>query len=344
MTDHAVRAIRPAHFPWFDYARYTFSLGLEWDGNAWLSGHSASEYDAEEGRIVVRGGMADQTRTAYAKIAAILDAAGFSTRDVRRVVEYVTEPGLDVHAGAVSVRDEVFAAESRPVFSTIAVRRLLRPQALIEIEVTAARGEGDVSYVPSIAAPSVPEAVQRLAGAGEDAHLVKVVAHVAGPTEALRVKAEIAEVLAPSSPAITVAVVPRLLDRATTISLDAVTSRAEPEVITDSLGRVAAVRAGRFVFCSGPGAATAVVGEGVAAQAAAAYAKLSDVLAAAGATSTNLVKTVEYVTEPGLDRYRDVAGVRDRLFTEPFPASTGLVCDELPAPGQLFEVDATALL
>jgi len=81
-----IEAIRPGHFPWFDYSRYTFSLGLQRGEHAWLSGHSASEYEPSEGHIVVKGGMADQTRTAYAKIGAILDAAGRSLGDVRRLV------------------------------------------------------------------------------------------------------------------------------------------------------------------------------------------------------------------------------------------------------------------
>ena len=38
-------AIKPAHFPWFDYSRYSFSLGLKTPAGVYLSGHTASEYD-----------------------------------------------------------------------------------------------------------------------------------------------------------------------------------------------------------------------------------------------------------------------------------------------------------
>ncbi|MGH2828870.1 MAG: RidA family protein, partial [Actinomycetota bacterium] len=143
-------AIRPARFPWFDYSRYTFSLGIARDGDAWLSGHSASEYDAQAERIVVRGGMAEQTRTAYAKIAAILEAAGLTLADARRIVEYVTAEGIERYAEAAGVRDALLGGH-RPPVCTVVVNRLLRPAALIEIEVTAGGSLGpgaDVVYLP----------------------------------------------------------------------------------------------------------------------------------------------------------------------------------------------------
>ncbi|MGW5161153.1 RidA family protein [Nonomuraea wenchangensis] len=134
-----LQAIRPGHFPWFRYDGYSFSLGLTHGDGAWLSGHSASEYDPESGRIVVRGGMADQARTAYAKIGAILDAAGLSFADVTRVTENVTVAGLDAYQEAAAVRAEVFG-EHRPAVSTVIVERLLRPAAFIEVEVHASAG------------------------------------------------------------------------------------------------------------------------------------------------------------------------------------------------------------
>jgi hypothetical protein len=52
----AISDIRPDPFPWFRYDGYTFSLGLTDGANAWLSGHSASQFDSALRRIVVRGG------------------------------------------------------------------------------------------------------------------------------------------------------------------------------------------------------------------------------------------------------------------------------------------------
>ena len=128
--------ILPGDFPWFDYSRYTFSLGVTNGQHAYLSGHSASRYDPDAGGIVVTGGMEEQARTAYAKIERILEAAGRTFADVVRVVENVTLDGAGSYAEAEAVRAEVFG-EHRPAVTTMIVDRLLRPAAWIEIEVTA---------------------------------------------------------------------------------------------------------------------------------------------------------------------------------------------------------------
>lgn len=129
-------AIEPKNFPWFKYEGYTFSLGLLHGEQAYLSGHSASEYDPESSKIIVRGGMAEQTRTAYAKIGTILEAAGLTYADVSKVTENVTVSGIEQYDECAGVRNEIFGAH-QPVISTVVVDRLLRPAALIEIEVHA---------------------------------------------------------------------------------------------------------------------------------------------------------------------------------------------------------------
>jgi enamine deaminase RidA (YjgF/YER057c/UK114 family) len=160
------QALKPSRFPWFDYSRYSFSLGLKLGERTYLSGHSASEHDPAKGAIVVNGPMEQQARTAWAKIAAILDGGGQTLADVVRVVEYVTPSGVDDYTSALKVRTEVLGA-NRPAVSTVVVNSLLRPQALIEIEVTAghadappqtpshcgwpaARAAGDVVYLSSM--------------------------------------------------------------------------------------------------------------------------------------------------------------------------------------------------
>ena len=87
-------------------------------------------------RIVVRGGMTEQVRTAWAKIGAILDAAALGFENVVRVVEYLRPEGIERYAEAAAVRQEVFGAH-QPVVNTVPVKSLLRPEAFIEIEVTA---------------------------------------------------------------------------------------------------------------------------------------------------------------------------------------------------------------
>jgi enamine deaminase RidA (YjgF/YER057c/UK114 family) len=140
------RAIEPAEFPWYDYRGYTFSLGLELDGHAINSGHSGSAYDAAKGKPDVVGGMGEQARTAYAKQAAILAAAGLTMADVTRVVENVTIAGLDHYDEAQQVRDEVFGAH-KPTVVTVLVDRLVRAKALIEVEVHASPGGGEALVI-----------------------------------------------------------------------------------------------------------------------------------------------------------------------------------------------------
>jgi enamine deaminase RidA (YjgF/YER057c/UK114 family) len=148
----SLKAITPAHFPWFDYARYSFSLGLKSDTGAYLSGHTASEFDPVSKRIVVRGSMTQQVRTAYKKIGTILEAAGLGFHDVVRIVEYVRPEGIERYAEAVAVRAEVFS-QYHPTVHTVPVKSLLRPEAFIEIEVTAGP-VGGATDVGSLASPA----------------------------------------------------------------------------------------------------------------------------------------------------------------------------------------------
>jgi enamine deaminase RidA (YjgF/YER057c/UK114 family) len=122
------------NFPWFDYKRYSFSLGLAVGENCYLSGHTASTYDPERKQMVVEGGMAPQARTAYVKAAAILEAGGKTFADVVRVVEYVTPQGIERYAEAEAVRNEIFGSH-HPAVNTVPVKALLRPDAFIEVEV-----------------------------------------------------------------------------------------------------------------------------------------------------------------------------------------------------------------
>ena len=43
-------------------------------------------------------------------------------------------------------------------------------------------------------------------------------------------------------------------------------------------------------------------------------------------------------------RYREVAGVRSRLLREPYPVSTGPVCEALLRPEMPIEIDSYAVL
>ena len=135
------RAIEPSVYPWYKYSDYTFSLGLATETDAFISGHTASTFNAETGRMIVVGGMTDQVNTAYDKIECILEAAGMTFADITRVVENVTISGLPHYAEAQAVRIARFAGHT-PTITTVMVDALLRPEAFIEIEVYTTKGGG----------------------------------------------------------------------------------------------------------------------------------------------------------------------------------------------------------
>jgi enamine deaminase RidA (YjgF/YER057c/UK114 family) len=376
-----ISALRPERFPWFDYSRYTFSLGLDLGGTALLSGHSASEYDGAERRFVVRGDLAEQTKTAYAKIEAILGAAGLGLDDVVRVIEYVTLRGIDDYGQADRARRELLG--TGPVVNTVCVDRLLRPEALIEIEVVAATGPAPAAtaidgivYLPSqlpiddtgrivgdddlvAQTRAVYERAGRAlraVGLGWD-HVTKTLDYItpAGLATYRHTGQVRREHLGPVYPAAAGILMTRLARAGALIQLDITASRHAPVAVDPGWERYKkltyspAVRAGNVVFLSGqaaldPATEKAVAPGDVVAQAEYTYANVLTVLRAAGLGPESLVKTVEYVTPAGLPRYRETAAVRERVLAKPYPASTGIVCERLLRPEFEIEVDPLAIV
>ena len=91
--------------------------------------------------MVVRGGVAEQCRTAYEKIGSLLEACGLGPASVVHVVEYVTAEAVDRYPEIEGVRAEALR-EAQPAVSTVIVSRLLRRNAFVEIEVTARADAG----------------------------------------------------------------------------------------------------------------------------------------------------------------------------------------------------------
>jgi len=77
--------------------------------------------------------VAEQTENAMATIAAALEEAGFSMRDVVRVHYHVTDPSF---ADAVFLVVGAHFRDIRPA-ATMTVCGLIRPEMKVEIEVTA---------------------------------------------------------------------------------------------------------------------------------------------------------------------------------------------------------------
>ena len=385
-------------FPWYDYSRYTFSLGIKVGNRVMLSGHTASEHDSDSKTIVVKGGMAEQVRTAYTKIAAILEAGGQSLGDIVRVVEYVTTAGVERYPEAAQVRDEVFGL-NRPAVNTVVVKSLLRPQAFIEIEVTAsrnllttdsaARKETLPSWVPAramdgifylssliphddfggVIAPGNVVAQTRAIfgrasqilkgfGLGMD-NIVKTVDYLTA--EALPNYKDTARIrrdyLAPAYPAATGIIMPRVSHPGAMIQVDFIASQHPKTIVNPGWSRYAdtdltyspAVRAGDSLFIAGmaaldPSNGNPVHAGNIAEQAGYVYENILRTVAAADGSPEHLVKTVEYVTPAGLSLYREVGGVRTRLLREPYPPSTGVICEKLLHPECQIEIDSMAIL
>lgn len=314
-------AIEPAEFPWFEYRHYSFSLGLVHPTGVYLSGHTASEHDPASGHMVVRGSMTEQARTAYAKIAALLEAAGSGLDRVTHVVENVTVGGLAAYAEAAAVREEVFAASS-PVVSTVVVRRLLRPEAFMEVEVTAAppgdgagasagASAGGVVSLPTllpldrhgdVVAPGdlvgqtdrVLERAGEMLGAlglGLD-HVVKTVDFTTPATRGAYPKTgrPRRERLGPVYPAAAGILMPRLAHPDALVALEVTASRHEPAAVDPGWDRYRkltyspAVRAGDLLFCSGLAALDPETEEAVFP---------GDVVAQAEYTYQNLLRVLE---------------------------------------------------
>jgi len=107
-----------------------------------------------------------------------------------------------------------------------------------------------------------------------------------------------------------------------------------------------AVRKGNLLFISGMTATDNkgnVVGVGdIVAQTRHIFEKMKEVLAAAGGSFDDIVKTVDYITT--MEGYKGTADVRREYFKNGFPAATGIVVKELLRPEALIEIDAIAVL
>lgn len=72
------------------------------------------------------------------------------------------------------------------------------------------------------------------------------------------------------------------------------------------------------------------------------YGKLRTLMAAAGGTMANVVRTTDYILTR--EHYRKTADIRREFFGDQFSAATGVVVKELLGRGVLIEIDAIAML
>lgn len=375
----AINAIVPDEFPWLDTSRYSFSPAVEAAGTTWAAGQTAGVFDEASGRIVVAGDAGEQASLCWDKVTAVLAAAGRTPADCSELVEYVTPAGLADRAGIESARPAALsnsALDAGTVAgSTVVVDSLVRPEAMIEIEVVAGQPAGVVripQVLPidddgAVVAPGdfvaqcewvLEEAGRRLAthglGLGD---VVKVVQQTTPATR--RQYADTAEarrrLLGPSFPSSTGVLVSQLPHPEALVALDVWASSGAKGLVPyaeeayASLTFSPAVVAGGLVFISGttawdPSTGDTVAPGDIAAQADYIYDQIALVCEAAGTSVDQLVKTVEYVAPDGLDRYREVGEIRQRVLGRPFPASTGVVVAGLLSRKWMIEVEAVAVV
>lgn len=313
----ARRALEPVDFPFFDYRRLTFSLGIAAGRSVWLSGATAVRFEPQHKAMVVAGDLVAQATVIFDKMRAVLAAGQRTLGDICRVVRYVTPAALSDMARLDALHEARIGRTA--AVSTIVVKKLLRDQALIEMEAVAG-SDGLVEYPPSIFAADSAAAwasardVLRVRGA-RDEQVLRTAEFVA-PDAAFREGGiAAASALAVGSPC-----------------LAEESARAQIDLALAGSGGTP------LVFASAEGEEGDIVE-----QARSAYRSLGERLERAGTGLDAVVKTTEFITQEGLADYRKTADVRRALFAPPYPAATGVICDRLSSPRTLIAVEAVAM-
>ena len=125
-------AVEPREYPFFDYRRFTFSLGIEAADRVFLSGSTAVIHDKATNAMVVSGDLAAQARLIFDKMRHVLEARSLGFKDITRLGLYLTPAAKPQLAKLEAVLAEL--VPQKPQINIIYVERLLRDAALIEIE------------------------------------------------------------------------------------------------------------------------------------------------------------------------------------------------------------------
>ena len=111
----------------------------------------------------------------------------------------------------------------------------------------------------------------------------------------------------------------------------------------------AAVRCGKFLFCSGLGPTNPATGEVVGtddfnAQLNQTYDNLRQVLKATGASRADVVRSLEFVNPQNAHRHNDINYARRSFYGENLPAATLVTANQLIPPNAHFGLEAWAVL
>jgi len=117
---------------WPRYSRFTFAPAIQRGKLLFISGMTAT--DEKTKAVVGKGDIVAQTRKIYEKMREVLEAAGATFDNVVMTRDYITTTAG--YRDTAEVRREVFG-ENFPASTGVIVQRLLREEALIEIEAVA---------------------------------------------------------------------------------------------------------------------------------------------------------------------------------------------------------------
>ncbi len=112
--------------------RYTFSPAVRAGNFLFISGMTASD---PKGRLVGENDIVRQTEYIFAKMAAVLAAAGANFSHVVETTDYFVE--LKDYEKTAAIRRKVFGGPPYPAATGVRVAGLIRPGALIEIKAVA---------------------------------------------------------------------------------------------------------------------------------------------------------------------------------------------------------------
>jgi len=120
-----------------------------------VAGQIATDADGE---IRARG-LSGQLGVAMANVAAVVTAAGGTAADIGRLTIYVTDmPAYRAQLAEIGREYRAVFGKHFPAMSLVAVSALVHPQALVEVEATAAlpatsAAEGNPKRAPKRSAP-----------------------------------------------------------------------------------------------------------------------------------------------------------------------------------------------
>ena len=383
----------PDPFPYADYRRYTYAMGIAIGDLIWVAGHLADEYDPKIGRMVCRGDLADQTRLALEKVRLVLGSAGAGFGDIVHQVYYITPSAVEAYPETLELRRELYGHEL-PVTTTVVANTLLRNECLIEVEVVAVRGTSSRRSFPASRAPgqgiTAPSAVAKggvlfiTAAAPEGVGKGDVAAQAraiydtidsvlqgagAAPSDIVRTIDYIApagladyretagvrkDFFGEEFPTSTGIIVEGLLGPEALLEVSAIAVTGEGERAAynpgwpwyDQVTFRPGIGKGGVLCLSGltgvdPISRT-VASDDLAGQTRQVYQQAETILAEAGLSMKNVVKTVDYIVPRALPDYRDTVAVRREFFGDDFPVSTGVIINRLLRPEYLIEIDFTA--